>query len=702
MTTDNYSVQGGTAVITLNNPPVNAMGHAVRQELAAQLEAAWADAQVQAIVIIGAGKLFCGGADVKAFNTPASRAEPTSRTIVKQIEASTKPVIAAIHGNALGLGLEFAMGCHYRIAQRDAKLGLPEVKLGLLPGGGGTQRLPRLAGVEAALRMIVEGNPVGADEALAIGLVDEVAAGELLPAALDFAARVSRRSEHPVASRRQAAAPAEAGWFETQREKLAKAKRGLPAPLECLACIEAAVSMPFDEGMQFERQRFDVLVNGTESKALRHLFLAERAAAKIADLPADTPVAPVRSVAVIGAGTMGGGIAMSFANAGIPVTLVEARQEALDRGLATIRKNYDGTVAKGKLAREEADARIARIVPTLDFGQVAGADLVIEAVFEDMDVKKELFRKLDALCKANAILATNTSRLDVNEIATTTTRPGSVIGLHFFSPANVMRLVEVVRGQATAPGVIASSMAMARQIGKLPVLVGVCDGFVGNRMVAQYAREAEFLLEEGALPQQVDGALQKFGLAMGRFAMSDLAGLDISWSSRKRQAATRPAHLRYSKVADRLCELGRFGQKTGAGFYRYEAGSRTPVPDTVVSQIIEECAREAGIQRRAITDEEIVERCIYALVNEGAKVLQEGIAQRASDIDLIYVNGYGFPAWRGGPMFYADTVGLATVYQRICQFHAQHGAFWTPAPLLKKLAEEGSSFKELGNAPRNA
>ena len=702
MTTDNYSVQGGTAVITLNNPPVNAMGHAVRQELAAQLEAAWADAQVQAIVIIGAGKLFCGGADVKAFNTPASRAEPSSRTIVKQIEASTKPVIAAIHGNALGLGLEFAMGCHYRIAQRDAKLGLPEVKLGLLPGGGGTQRLPRLAGVEAALRMIVEGNPVGADEALAIGLVDEVAAGELLPAALDFAARVSRRSEHPVASRRQAAAPAEAGWFETQREKLAKAKRGLPAPLECLACIEAAVSMPFDEGMQFERQRFDVLVNGTESKALRHLFLAERAAAKIADLPADTPVAPVRSVAVIGAGTMGGGIAMSFANAGIPVTLVEARQEALDRGLATIRKNYDGTVAKGKLAREEADARIARIVPTLDFGQVAGADLVIEAMFEDMDVKKELFRKLDALCKANAILATNTSRLDVNEIATTTTRPGSVIGLHFFSPANVMRLVEVVRGQATAPGVIASSMAMARQIGKLPVLVGVCDGFVGNRMVAQYAREAEFLLEEGALPQQVDGALQKFGLAMGRFAMSDLAGLDISWSSRKRQAATRPAHLRYSKVADRLCELGRFGQKTGAGFYRYEAGSRTPVPDTVVSQIIEECAREAGIQRRAITDEEIVERCIYALVNEGAKVLQEGIAQRASDIDLIYVNGYGFPAWRGGPMFYADTVGLATVYQRICQFHAQHGAFWTPAPLLKKLAEEGSSFKELGNAPRNA
>ncbi|RKJ99746.1 3-hydroxyacyl-CoA dehydrogenase NAD-binding domain-containing protein [Alicycliphilus denitrificans] len=702
MTSDNYSVQGGTAVITLNNPPVNAMGHAVRQELSAHLETAWADPQVHSIVIIGAGKLFCGGADVKAFNTPASRAEPSSRTIVKQIEASAKPVIAAIHGSALGLGLEFAMGCHYRIAQRGAKLGLPEVKLGLLPGGGGTQRLPRLAGVEAALRMIIEGNPVSADEALKMGLVDEVATGDLLPAALDFAAHVSARSEHPVASRRQAAEPAEAGWFTAQREKLTKSKRGLPAPLECLACIEAAVTMPFDEGMKFERERFDVLVNGTESKALRHLFLAERAAAKVADLPTNTPVHPVRSVAIVGAGTMGGGIAMSFANAGIPVTLLEAKQDALDRGLATIRRNYDGTVSKGKLAREEADARIARITSTLDFAQLADADLVIEAVFEDMDVKKELFRKLDVLCKADAILATNTSRLDVNEIAATISRPASVIGLHFFSPANVMRLVEVVRGQATAPWVIATSMAVARQIGKLPVLVGVCDGFVGNRMVAQYAREAEFLLEEGALPQQVDGALQKFGLAMGRFAMSDLAGLDISWNGRKRAAATRPTHLRYSKVADRLCEMGRFGQKTGAGFYRYEAGNRTPIPDPIVQQVIEDCAREAGIERHEIDEAQVIERCIYALVNEGAKVLEEGIAQRSSDIDLIYVNGYGFPAWRGGPMFYADTVGLDKVYQHICEFHAQHGAFWAPAPLLRRLAEAGRTFKELGDSARSA
>lgn len=698
MKSEIYSVRDGTAVITLNNPPVNAMGHAMRQDVMASLESAWADPAVHSIVIIGAGKLFCGGADVKAFNTPASRAEPSSRTIVSKIENSSKPVIAAIHGHALGLGLEFAMGCHYRIALRGAKLGLPEVKLGLLPGGGGTQRLPRLAGVEAALDMIVEGNSASADQALDMGLVDEVATDDLLSAALDFARRVSTRGEHPVVSRRQARAPADPEWFNTQRQKIATRKRGFPAPLECLACIEAAVTKPFEEGMKFERERFDVLVNGVESKAMRHLFLAERAAAKIADIPADTPVADVRTVAVIGAGTMGGGITMSFVNAGIPVILVEAKQDALERGLATIRRNYDRTVSRGRLTADEVERRIALITPTLEFERVADADMVIEAAFEDMDVKKTLFHRLDELCKPDAILATNTSRLDVNEIAAVTSRPESVIGLHFFSPANVMRLVEVVRGKATSHGVIVTSMAVSRRIGKLPVLVGVCDGFVGNRMVAQYAREAEFLLEEGATPQQVDEALKKFGLAMGRFAMSDLAGLDISWSSRKRQAATRPAHLRYSKVADRLCELGRFGQKTGAGFYRYEEGSRTPVPDPVVRQVIEDCAREAGIERRDIDDQHIVERCIYALVNEGARVLEEGIAGRSSDIDLIYVNGYGFPAWRGGPMFYADTVGLDKVYQRICEFHEQHGEFWTPAPLLRKLAGEGRTFKEFSAA----
>jgi 3-hydroxyacyl-CoA dehydrogenase len=663
-----------------------------REEMAAHLDRAWADPAVRAIVVAGAGKLFCGGADIKAFNTPASRAEPSSRTLVRRIEGSAKPVIAAIHGHALGLGLEFAMGCHYRVAQRGAKLGLPEVKLGLLPGGGGTQRLPRLVGVEAAARMIVSGAPVNADEALKLGLVDEMIEGDLLPAAIDFARRMAARGEHPVVSHRQAAAPVDTAWFDQQRAALARSHRGQPAPLECLACLEAAVTRPFDEGMAFERERFDVLVNGTESKALRHLFMAERAAAKIAELPTDTPVAAVARVAIVGAGTMGSGIAMGFASAGIPVTLIETTQPALDRGLGLIRRNYEGTVAKGKLSATESEARIARITPTLDLAQAASADLVIEAVFEDMAVKKDLFGRLDALCKPGTILATNTSRLDVDEIARGTSRPASVIGLHFFSPAHVMRLLEVVRGAATAPAVLATCMAVARQIGKLPVMVGVCDGFVGNRMVAQYAREAEFLLEEGATPAQVDGALQRFGLAMGRFAMSDLAGLDISWASRKRAAATRPAHLRYSKVADRLCEMGRFGQKAGAGFYRYEAGSRTPLPDPLVQQVIEDCAREAGIPRRTITDDEIVERCIYALVNEGARVLADGIAQRASDIDLIYVNGYGFPAWRGGPMFYADTVGLDKVHARVCDFHRQHGEFWTPAPLLERLARAGKTF----------
>ena len=687
---------GDVAVLLIDNPPVNGLGHAQRQALSDQLDRAWADPAVRAIVIAGAGKLFCGGADIKAFNTPASRAEPSSRTLVKRIEGSAKPVVAAIHGHALGLGLEFAMGCHYRLAQRGAKLGLPEVKLGLLPGGGGTQRLPRLVGAEAAARMIISGAPVGAEEALSLGLVDEVTAGDLLPAAVDFARRMAARTdagaELPVVSRRPAVAPADPQWFEQQRTALRKSHRGQPAPLECLACLEAAVTRPFDEGMAFERERFDVLVNGTESKALRHLFMAERAAAKIVDLPPETPVTPVTRVAIVGAGTMGSGIAMSFASAGIAVTLIETGQPALDRGLANIQRNYAGTVAKGKLTQAEADARVARIAPTLDLAGAAAADLVIEAVFEDMDVKRTLFRQLDAIARPGAILATNTSRLDVNEIARSTTRPASVIGLHFFSPANVMRLLEVVRGAASAPEVIASSMAVARQIGKLPVLVGVCDGFVGNRMVAQYAREAEFLLEEGATPAQVDGALQRFGLAMGRFAMSDLAGLDISWASRKRAAPTRPPHLRYSRVADRLCELGRFGQKAGAGFYRYEPGSRTPVPDPLVQEVIDTCAREAGIERRTISDEEIVERTIYALVNEGAKVLQDGIAQRASDIDLIYVNGYGFPAWRGGPLFYADTVGLDKVYARVCEFHRRHGEFWTPAPLLERLARTGKTF----------
>lgn len=692
MPSENYSKHGRVAVIRLNNPPVNGMGHAVRQDVAANLDTAFEDANVAAIVIIGAGKMFCGGADIKAFNTPASRAEPSSRTLLKRIENAPKPVIAAIHGNALGLGLEFAMGCHYRIAAKGAALGLPEVKLGLLPGGGGTQRLPRLIGVEAATRMIIDGAGVDADQALALGLIDEMAAGELLPAALAFAERVAGESHHPVVSRRPVPAQNDAAFFDTQRAAIAGSRRGYPAPLECLACIEAATTMPFDEGLKFERERFDVLVNGTASKALRHLFMAERAAAKLPGVLAEAEAVTIARIAVIGAGTMGAGIAMSFASAGLPVALIDTKQEALDRGLGTIRKNYFATAAKGRLTQAKAEQRIARIEGTLDLSRAAEADLVIEAVFEDMAIKKDLLARLDVVCKPGTVLATNTSRLDIDEIAAGITRPEAVIGLHFFSPANVMRLVEVVRGKATAPAVIKTAMETVRRVAKLPVLVGVCDGFVGNRMVAKYAREAEFLLEEGASPEQVDGALKDFGFAMGRFAMSDLAGLDIAWAGRKRQAATRPAHLRYSKVADRLCEMGRFGQKTNAGFYRYETGSRTPLPDPIVQQVIEECARDAGINRRELTNAEIVERTIFALINEGAKVLEEGIAQRASDIDLIYVNGYGFPAWRGGPMFYADTIGLPNVYSRICDFRRDHGEIWEPAPLLTRLAEQGTSF----------
>ena len=696
MSSENYEIHGHTAVIYINNPPVNGMGFEVRQAIATHLDEALVNPAVRAIVIAGRGKLFCGGADIKAFNTPLSRAEPSSRTLVGRIEAATKPVIAAIHGQALGLGLEFAMGCHYRVAQAGAKLGLPEVKLGLLPGDGGTQRLPRLVGVKEALAMVVGGAPVSAERALALGLVDVVIEGELLAGALAFADKLISAGgvvALPVTSRRAVPAFDESGFLDAQRAALKKSQRGFPAPLEALACVEAALTLAFDEGLAFERSRFDVLVNGTESKAMRHLFRAERAAARIEGLAPEIKPQAIGQVAVIGAGTMGGGIAMSFASAGIAVVLVETRAEALERGLATIRRNYENTVAKGRLDAAEAEARIGRICGTLAIADVSTADLVIEAVFEDMAVKQELFAKLDGLCKPGAILATNTSRLDVDVIASSTARPGAVVGLHFFSPANVMRLVEVVRGAKTEPQVIATAMDVTRRIGKLPVLVGVCDGFVGNRMVAHYAREAEFLLEEGASPQQVDQTLQKFGLSMGRFAMADLAGLDIGYASRKRLAATRPSHLRYSKVADRICELGRLGQKTGAGFYRYEAGSRAPLPDPLVDEVIAACATEAGIARRAITAEEITERCIYALINEGAKVLQDGIAQRASDIDLIFVNGYGFPAWRGGPMFYANTVGLRQVYERICAFHAEQGEFWEPAPLLRELALTDKLFE---------
>jgi 3-hydroxyacyl-CoA dehydrogenase len=682
-------------LIELDNPPVNALSLGVRQGLGERLAAALADPTLVAILLAGAGRMFCGGADLREFNTPASSQPPNSRDLRGLMERSTKPIVAAIHGSALGGGLEMALACHYRVAAPGTKLGLPEVKRGLLPGGGGTQRLPRLVGVALALDMIVGGETVDAGRALEIGLVDAVAEGALRDEAVAFARRVAAAGgPHPVIAARSARIDDADAFFTAARTRVATEQRGLDAPLECLACVEAATRLPFEAGLDFERQRFQVLVEGTQSKALRHLFFAEREAARIPGLPESTPLRPIRKVAVLGAGTMGSGIAMAVASAGLPVVQLEATQAALDRGRATIVKLYAGSVSRGRLSQAEADARVARITGTLRYEDLLDADLVIEAVFEDMAVKKEVFARLDAVCRPGAILATNTSRLSIDEIAACTARPQDVIGLHFFSPANVMRLLEVVRGAASAPDLIATSMAFGRTVGKLPVLVGNCDGFVGNRMLSAYGREAGFLVEEGASPMQVDRALEAFGMAMGPLRVGDLAGLDIGWAGRKRAAATRPAHLRYSRIADRICELGRFGQKTGAGWYRYEPGSRTPVADPVVDEIIARCAAESGIVRRAVTDEEIVERTMYALANEGAKILAEGIALRASDIDLVYVNGYGFPARRGGPMFHADTVGLDRVAARVREFHALHGEWWTPAPLLLQRAADGKHFND--------
>jgi 3-hydroxyacyl-CoA dehydrogenase len=692
-----YAKQDDVAVITIDNPPVNALsaGKGVVQAIIDGIRRGVSSEEIGAVVLTGAGRCFSGGADIAEFGTRPVPGTATIRDLTAYLDAIDKPMVCAIHGVTMGGGVETALGCHYRVATADARLGLPEVKLGLVPGSGGTQRLPRLVGLEHSVRIICTGDPVKAAVARDIGLVDEIIEGDLQAGAIAFATRlvaerrgIRRVSEIPVP------AMDTGPLFSLVRGQVAKEARGFSAPLKCVDCIEAAVTRPFAEGLAFEFQTFDELMMSTESAALRHVFFAERAAQKIPDVPEDTLLIPIQSAAVVGAGTMGGGIAMNFANAGIPVQLLEMKQEALDRGLATIKKNYANTVAKGRLTQDVMDKRLALIAPTLFYTDLANADIVVEAVFEDMAVKKQVFAQLDRVARPGAIIATNTSTLDVNEIAVSISRPEAVIGLHFFSPANVMRLLEIVRGASTAKPVIATSMKLAKTIGKLAVLVGICDGFVGNRMVGEYLREAGFLLEEGATPQQVDRALTDFGLAMGPFAMSDLAGLDVGWYIRKRQAATRPGHLRYSVVADRICEMGRFGQKTGAGYYTYEPASRVPVPDPAIDTLIVNAANEAGVRRRDISDREIVERCIYALVNEGAKIVEEGIALRASDIDLVYINGYGFPAYRGGPMFYADTVGLHDVYAKIQEFHGAHGEFWKPAALLARLAHKGKRFND--------
>jgi len=688
-----YQVQDNVAVITLNNPPVNGLGLATRTAAVEALQRAENDPAVKAIVITGAGKAFSGGADIREFNSPKALTEPTLHTLIRTAEGSNKPVVAAIHSVCMGGGLELALGCNYRVAVPGAQVALPEVKLGLLPGAGGTQRLPRVLGLEAALDMIVSGNPVPSEK-LAGTLFDEVfpAGTELVPAAVAFANKVAGVRPLPKVRERKVEHADAQAFLAAARAKVKAAAGAFPAPLECVETIAASVNLPFEEGCKFERERFIHLTQTVESKALRHAFFAERAASKIPDVPADTPVRDIRSAAVIGAGTMGGGIAMNFANAGIPVTILETKQEALDKGLATIRKNYENTVKKGKLSPEKCEQRMALVKGTLDYADIAQADIVIEAVFEDLKVKESVFRQLDAVMKPGAILASNTSTLDLDRIAGFTDRPQDVIGLHFFSPANVMKLLEIVRGARTGKDVLATVLALSKKLKKTGVVSGVCDGFIGNRMVEQYIRQAGFLLDEGALPQQVDQAIERFGFAMGPFRMGDLAGNDIGWYIRKRRAVEMPG-VAYSKTADLLCEQGRFGQKTGAGWYDYQAGERTPLPSQSVNDMIVQHSKDLGIERREISDQEIVERLVYSLVNEGAKILEEGIALRASDIDMVYLSGYGFPLYRGGPMFYADTVGLPKVLAAIGTYaRGYHGEAWAPAALLQRLAAEGRGF----------
>ncbi|WP_181296044.1 3-hydroxyacyl-CoA dehydrogenase NAD-binding domain-containing protein [Pseudomonas sp. Q2-TVG4-2] len=687
--------QGEIALITVNNPPVNALGQAVREGLLQAFQSAEADAQVRAVVLICEGSTFIAGADIKEFGKPPQA--PSLPEVIEVIEGSGTPSVAVIHGTALGGGLEVALGCHYRIARRDAKVGLPEVKLGLLPGAGGTQRLPRLAGVEKALDMIVSGTPIDAAEAVEHNVIDELFDGDLREAGLAYARRMIEEGRAPRRTGEQTRGLENAdneALIRAKHAEVAKRMPGLFSPLRCIAAVEAATKLPLAEGLKRERELFAECLNSPQRGALVHSFFAERQASKITDLPADVKPRPINSAAVIGGGTMGVGIALSFANAGVPVKLLEINDEALQRGLQRARDTYAASVKRGSLTEEAMEKRLKLVTGVTNYSALADADVVVEAVFEEMGVKQQVFEQLDAVCKPGAILASNTSSLDLNAIAAFTKRPEDVVGLHFFSPANVMRLLEVVRGEKTSHEVLATAMAIGKKLKKVSVVVGVCDGFVGNRMVFQYGREAEFLLEEGATPQQVDGALRNFGMAMGPFAMRDLSGLDIGQAIRKRQRVDLPADRDFPTVSDKLCAAGMLGQKTGAGYYRYEPGNRTPLENPELAPMLDAASREKGIERRELDEQYIVERTIFALVNEGAKILEEGIAQRSSDIDVIYLNGYGFPAFRGGPMYYADSVGLDKVLARVRELHARCGDWWKPAPLLEKLAAEGRTFTE--------
>ena len=694
MSQAHYTTRGAVAVITLDNPPVNGLGYELRSGIVAGLDRAAADPAVKAIVLVGAGKAFSGGADIKEFNSPRALAEPTLHTVIRAAEQSPKPVVVAIHAVCMGGGLELALGCHYRVASPGAQMALPEVKLGLLPGAGGTQRLPRVVGVETAVNMIVSGTPVPSEKLAGTKLFDAIIEGDLLDGAVAFATKVADVRPLPLVRNIALVDPRAPGFLAVARNTVAAIAKDYPAPRKCVDAVEVAATRPFEEGLAWERDAFLALIQTPESRALRHAFFAERAASKIPDVPEDTPTRPIRSAAVIGAGTMGGGIAMNFANAGIPVTMLEVKQEALDKGLAVIRKNYEGSAKKGKITAAQVEERMALLRPTMDYAALGQADIVVEAVFEDMAVKEKVFRQLDEVMKPGAILATNTSTLDVDRIASFTRRPQDVIGTHFFSPANVMKLLEIVRGKQTGKDVLATVMGLSKKLKKTGVVSGVCDGFIGNRMLHGYLNQCLSLLAEGALPQQVDRALEKWGFVMGPFRVSDLAGNDIGWYIRKRHYAEHPDEPRQI-IADKVCELGRFGQKTGSGWYRYEAGKRDALPDPVVEEIVLAGSKEMGITRRKIGNDEIVERCVYALVNEGARILEEGIAARASDIDMVYLTGYGFPVYRGGPMRSADEAGLFNVVRSMARYAALPHAdreFWKPAPLLARLAAEGKSF----------
>ena len=694
--------QGDLAFIVIDNPPVNALSAGIPEAMADAVTKAGADPAVSAIVILGAGRTFIAGADIAELERAAWDAAaslPEMHDILRAIEDTPKPVVMAMHGTALGGGLEVAMAGHYRVATADARLGQPEVNLGIIPGAEGTQRLTRLVGVEKAIEMCVTGKLIGAQEALAAGLIDRVLDGDLREGAAAFAREVlARAGAHPRTRERRdrlGTPAANVPLFAAGRELAAKARPNQPAGLAAVEAVEAAATLPFDQGCLRERELFFTrCVRTNECRALVHAFVAERAVARVPDVPKDTPVHDIKEVAIIGAGTMGGGIAMACANAGLQVVLTDVGEDRLQSGLATIRKNYQSSIKRGRLTPEQVEERIGRVRTQVGQDATASADLVIEAVFEGMDLKKEVFAALDHFAKPGAVLATNTSTLDIDEIASVTQRPESVVGLHFFSPAHVMRLVEIVRGSATSTQVLATALAFAKRLGKVGVVVRNGPGFVGNRIMFPYMYEAQFLVEEGATPEQVDQVLTRWGMAMGIFAVDDLGGLDVAWRVRHELKQFADPDLRKPLVADTLVEMKRLGQKTGKGWYRYEAGDRKPIPDPDVVDIIERTATAAKIRRDAKSDQEILERCVYAMINEGARVLEEGIASRAADIDVIYLTGYGFPPYRGGPMFYADTVGLRQVYDRVAAFHREHGKRWAPAPLLERLAREGSSFRE--------